>query len=101
MAQTIVEKIISKHVADDNVFPGAIVTAEIDLLIANELSTALAVDIIETMDSLKIMHPDRLALVIDHVSPNKDLISAELTKRIRNFARDYRREVSKQKRAWQ
>ncbi len=90
MGQTIVEKIISKHVSDNKVLPGTIVTAEIDLLIANELSTALAVDILETMDSPKILHPDRFALAIDHVTPNKDLISAELTKRIRNFARENR-----------
>ena len=54
MGLSIVEKIISKHATDDKVTPGAVVTAEIDLLIANELSTALAIDILETMNSPKI-----------------------------------------------
>ena len=40
------------------------------------------------MNSPKIKHPERFALVSDHVTPNKDLISAELTKRIRKFAID-------------
>ena len=86
MGQTIVEKIIAKHLVVGSPEPGAIVTIDIDLLIANELSTALALDIYEELDSPRILHPDRFALALDHVTPNKDQISANLVKRIRDFA---------------
>lgn len=90
LPQTITEKIIAAHCGRRYVQPGEIVSAAVDLALGNDITAPAA---IETFESLKnargVFDPAKIVLVPDHFTPNKDIKSAELAKRLRRFARQH------------
>jgi len=84
---TITEKILQAH-SDDVVFPGNIVHTRLDLVVGHEVTTPPAVEMLKMAGVKKIFDPDKIALVPDHFVPNKDVQSAELARRLREFARE-------------
>ncbi|MHC4660564.1 MAG: 3-isopropylmalate dehydratase large subunit [Planctomycetota bacterium] len=87
MGMTITEKIFAAHSGKNMVHPGEIVIAELDLVFAHELSGMLAMDIFEKRGFTSIKYPEKIVLLSDHFTPAKDIRSAEMTKRLRDFAR--------------
>ncbi|MBM3451147.1 MAG: 3-isopropylmalate dehydratase large subunit [Armatimonadetes bacterium] len=89
MAMTITEKILARHAGLDRVRPGDLIEARADMLYANDITMPLAIQQFENTGVGKIFDPDRLAIVLDHYSPNKDIASAQQNKISRDFARKY------------
>jgi len=87
MGQTIAEKIVAAHTRRDRVRPGEYVNAQVDMVIASELSGIVAIREFERWTGAHILHPDRVAIVFDHFTPNKDIASAEIVRQCRDFAR--------------
>ncbi|MFQ5459464.1 MAG: 3-isopropylmalate dehydratase large subunit [Anaerolineae bacterium] len=87
MGQTIAEKIVAAHTGGDRVRPGEYVNAQVDMVIASELSGIVAIREFERWTGARILHPDRVAIVFDHFTPNKDIASAEIVRQCRDFAR--------------
>jgi 3-isopropylmalate/(R)-2-methylmalate dehydratase large subunit len=85
--QTITQKIIAAHAGREYVQPGEIVNAKVDLALANDITGPAVIEIFEGLGSdQKVFDPNKVVLVPDHFTPNKDIKSAQLAKRLRDFA---------------
>jgi len=89
MAQTLTEKIIAKHTEEGSVKAGDIVSANVDLVLANDITAPLAIKELEAAGIGKVFDAEKIALVPDHFIPNKDIASAEQAKLLRNFAKKH------------
>jgi 3-isopropylmalate/(R)-2-methylmalate dehydratase large subunit len=87
---TISQKILATHSGNKEVAPGQIVESEVDLLMMNDLGAPIAFDQFEQIGMKRVFDPSRIVLIPDHSVPNKDLRAAELTKRVREFARAHK-----------
>lgn len=90
MGQTIAEKILADHAGLDSVVPGQIVTVPVDIAMANELSAALSIKELNKWGIDKLFDPDRVCLIPDHFTPNKDINAAGISKRVRDFANKHK-----------
>lgn len=89
MAHTIAEKILAVKSGRDEVFPGEFITAEVDLVLASELSGVVAIEEFNKVKGASIFDPEKVVFVMDHFTPNKDIKSAEIVKECRAFAREH------------
>lgn len=87
---TITEKILSAHSGKKQVSPGEIINGRIDLALANDITAPLAIQAFKEIGAKRVFHRDRIALVPDHFTPAKDILSAEQCKVLRDFAKAYR-----------
>ena len=87
MGMTITEKIIADHAGKKEVKPGDLVTVKIDLAMANDVTAPLAIKILEKYHIDKVFDPEKIALVLSHFVPAKDIKSAEQAKIVRDFAK--------------
>jgi 3-isopropylmalate/(R)-2-methylmalate dehydratase large subunit len=87
MGMTLTEKILARHAGLDRVEPGQIIIANVDLVLANELSAAVAIAVMRGMKGAsKVFDREKIALVEDHFVPAKDAQSAKLAKLTKDFA---------------
>jgi len=90
MGMTITEKILASHCGKKKLSPGEIIEARLDFLLANDITAPLAIEGFEQLDAQKVFNKNRIALVLDHFVPARDIKSALQSKRIREFARKYK-----------
>jgi 3-isopropylmalate/(R)-2-methylmalate dehydratase large subunit len=90
MGATITEKILAFHANKKEVKVGEIIECEVDIVMANELSAALAIKEFEKAGFNRIFDSNKIVLVPDHFTPNKDIQSAEISKKVREFAELYK-----------
>ncbi len=87
MGMTLTEKILARHAELARVEPGQIINAKVDLVLANELSAAVAIGVMRKIKGARrVFDPSRIALVADHFVPAKDAQSASLAKLMKEFA---------------
>jgi 3-isopropylmalate/(R)-2-methylmalate dehydratase large subunit len=87
MGMTLTEKILARHAGLSATEPGQIINAKVDLVLANELSAAVAIGVMRGIKGAdRVFDPDRIALVEDHFVPAKDAQSAKLAKLMKDFA---------------
>lgn len=89
MGNTITEKIMAKHSGKEKVEPGEHVLVEVDFMVANDITAPLSIHLIKDLGEKEIKN-ERLALIPDHFTPNKDIRSAENVKLLREFSKEYR-----------
>lgn len=87
MSMTITEKILAQHAGLDNVVPGQLITAKLDLVLANDITAPVAIQEFAKFGTKNVFDRKKVALVPDHFAPNKDIASAEQCKFMRDFAR--------------
>ena len=90
MGMTITEKILAEHCGKKEVKPGEIIQARLDFLLANDITAPLAIESFNKAGAGKVFNRSRIALVLDHFMPAKDIKSAEQGKLIREFAAKYK-----------
>ncbi len=88
MAMTMTQKILANHVGLDEVVPGQFIEADLDMVLANDITGPVAIKEFQKMGAKKVFHKDKIALVPDHFTPNKDIQSAQQSKILREFAYD-------------
>ena len=88
MPMTITEKILAAHAGRDFVEPGELINAKVDMVLGNDITAPVAIREFKKIGVEKVFHKDRIALVPDHFTPNKDIKSAEQAKILRDFARE-------------
>lgn len=88
MGMTMTQKILAKHAGLESVKAGQLIEANLDLVLGNDITTPVAVKEFEKLNKDKVFHSDKVAIVPDHFTPNKDIKSAEQCKCIREFSRD-------------
>ncbi len=87
MPMTMTQKILAKAAGLDSVKPGQLVQAKVDMVLGNDITAPVAIHEFEKAGLEKVFHTEKIALVPDHFTPNKDIKSAEQVKRMREFAR--------------
>jgi 3-isopropylmalate/(R)-2-methylmalate dehydratase large subunit len=85
-AMTMTQKILAAHAGLDYVEAGQLITANLDLVLGNDVTTPVAVNAFNKMGIDEVFDKDKIAIVPDHFTPNKDIKSAEHCKCIREFA---------------
>ncbi len=88
MGMTIAEKILAFHADKDSVRPGEIVNARVDIALGNDITAPIAIKALRELGVKRVFDPERVVLVPDHFTPNKDIQSAQQCKMLRDFARE-------------
>jgi 3-isopropylmalate/(R)-2-methylmalate dehydratase large subunit len=89
MGMTITEKILAAHAGRDKVEPGDLINAKVDLVLGNDITSPVAIREFKKIGVKKVFDQERIALVPDHFTPNKDIASATQAKMVRDFAEEY------------
>ncbi len=89
MGMTMTQKILAAHAGLDKVEAGQLITAKLDLVLANDITGPVSIDEFDKAGFGKVFDKSRIALVMDHFVPNKDIKSAEQCKKCRTFARRF------------
>ena len=89
MGMTITEKILAKHSSKSIVKPGQIIECEVDIVLGNDITAPIAINEFEKLDVKDVFDRDKIVLVPDHFTPNKDIKSAQQVRQMREFARKY------------
>ena len=86
MGVTMTQKILAAHAGLPVVRAGHLIEADLDLVLGNDITTPVAINEMKKMDNPSVFHKDKIALVMDHFIPNKDIKSAQNCKCCREFA---------------
>ena len=88
MGMTMTQKILATHAGVDYVSAGDLIEVNLDLVLGNDITAPVAIKEMDKLDSKQVFDKDKIALVPDHFTPNKDIKSAENCKCMREFAMD-------------
>ncbi len=88
MGMTITEKILAAHAGLNEVKPGELIKAKVDMALANDITAPLAIKAFKTAKGKQVFAKDKIALVLDHFTPNKDIPSAIQCQEVRKFAKE-------------
>ncbi len=84
---TITEKILAAHVGKKTVAPGELIWTKVDFTLGNDVTAPMAIEQFRKTGRKRVFSRDRIALVLDHFVPNKDLKSARQCRQVADFAR--------------
>lgn len=86
MGMTMTQKILAEHAGLEKVVAGQFIEAKLDMVLGNDITAPVAIKEFIKMGAEKVFHKDKISLVPDHFTPNKDIKSAEQCKYMREFA---------------
>jgi 3-isopropylmalate/(R)-2-methylmalate dehydratase large subunit len=85
----ITEKILAAHTGKKKVVPGEFINCKVDMVLANDITAPIAINEFRRLGVKKVFDPKKVVMVADHFIPNKDIISAENAKMMREFAHEF------------
>lgn len=88
MGMTMTQKILAAHAGLSEVKAGQLIEAKLDLVLGNDVTTPVAIHEMEKFNNKEVFDKDKIALVMDHFTPNKDIKSAEHCKCVREFSKE-------------
>jgi len=86
LGYTITEKILMEHTDLKEIAPGQLINARVDIALGNDITAPIAISEYQKAGGKKVFDKDKVVLVLDHFTPNKDISSAEQCKLVREFA---------------
>ena len=86
MGMTMTQKILAAAAGLDQVEAGQLIEAKLDLVLGNDITSPVAIHEMDKFNKKEVFDKDKIALVMDHFIPNKDIKSAEHCKCVREFA---------------
>ena len=86
MGMTMTQKILAAHAERDHVTAGELIRARVDLVLGNDITAPVAIRAFEDAGFDTVFDSEKIALVLDHFTPNKDIKAAEQCKMVRDFA---------------
>ena len=86
MGMTMTQKILAAHAGLDSVCAGQLINAKLDIVLGNDITTPVAVNEFTKSGFNGVFDKNRIAIVLDHFVPNKDIKAAEQSKQCREFA---------------
>ena len=86
MGMTMTQKILAAHAGLPSVKAGDLIEAKLDLVLGNDVTTPVAVKVFDEAGFTRVFDKDKIAIVLDHYTPCKDIKSAQLCKTARDFA---------------
>ena len=90
MGMTITEKILAKHAELKEVQPGMLINAKVDIAMGHDVTAPIAIAEFKKAGGHKVFDRNRVVIVPDHFTPNKDIPSAQNSKILRDFAREHK-----------
>ena len=79
------EKILAAHADKNEVVPGQFINARVDMVLSNDITAPIAIREFRRLGVAKVFDPSKIVMVADHFVPNKDILSAEQAKQMREF----------------
>ena len=89
MGMTMTQKILAAHAGLDKVEAGQLIEANLDMVLGNDITSPVAINEMKKMNEQSVFDKEKIALVMDHFIPNKDIKSAENCKCCRDFANEH------------
>ena len=89
MGMTMTQKILAAHAGLESVEAGQLIEADLDLVLGNDVTTPVAIHEMEKFNTKEVFDKDKIAMVLDHFTPNKDIKSAEHCKCVRQYAAEH------------
>ncbi len=89
MGMTLTQKILAAHAGLESVKPGQLINAELDIVLGNDITTPVAINEFNKAGFDSVFDKTKIAIVLDHFAPNKDIKSATQSKQCREFANKY------------
>lgn len=89
MGMTMTQKILAAHAGLDEVKPGQLIEAELDMVLGNDITSPVAINEFVHAECDKVFDKTKIALVMDHFVPNKDVKAAQQCRQVRMFKRKY------------
>ena len=86
MGMTLTQKILAAHAGLDHVNPGQLIRAKLDIVLGNDITTPVAINEFTKNGFDTVFDKDKIAIVLDHFVPNKDIKAAQQSKQCREFA---------------
>ena len=90
MGMTMTQKILAAHAGLESVEAGQLINVRLDLVMGNDVTSPVAINEMKAKGFTDVFDREKIALVMDHFTPNKDIKSAEHCKQVRQFAREYK-----------
>jgi len=87
MGMTMTQKILACHAGLESVHAGDLIEADLDLVLGNDITSPVAINEMDKFQKTEVFDKDKIALVMDHFIPNKDIKSAEHCKCVREYAK--------------
>lgn len=89
MGMTMTQKILAAHAGLDSVEAGQLIMANLDLVLGNDITSPVAINEFSKNGFDKVFDNTKIAMVMDHFVPNKDIKAAQQTKQCRTFAKSF------------
>ena len=89
MGMTMTQKILAAHAGLESVEAGQLIMANLDLVLGNDITSPVAINEFEKNGFNKVFDNTKVAMVMDHFVPNKDIKAAQQTKQCRTFAKSF------------
>ncbi len=89
MGMTISQKILADHAGRSSVAPGDLINVRVDMVMANDITAPLSIQEFRKLGVPTVFDPKKVALVLSHFVPGKDIRSATQAKVTRDFAREH------------
>jgi 3-isopropylmalate/(R)-2-methylmalate dehydratase large subunit len=86
---TVAEKILAAHAGKGRVSPGELLQIPVDVIMVQDLTAGIAIDSFDRIGAKKVCNPEKIVMVVDHGVPFKTVQTAEGTRKMREFAREY------------
>lgn len=86
MGMTMTQKILAAHAGLESVSAGQLISAELDIVLGNDITTPVAINEFKKAGFTEVFDKSRIAIVLDHFVPNKDIKAAEQSKQCREFS---------------
>ena len=89
MGMTMSQKILAAHAGLDEVKAGQLINAKLDMVLDNDVTSPVAINVFEENGATAVFDNTKIAMIMDHFTPNKDIKAATLVKQTRTFAGKY------------
>lgn len=89
MGMTMSQKILAAHAGLKEVKAGQLIEAKLDMVLGNDVTSPVAINVFEECNAINVFDNTKIAMIMDHFTPNKDIKSAQHCLQVRNFANKY------------
>ncbi|MBQ1660685.1 MAG: 3-isopropylmalate dehydratase large subunit [Clostridia bacterium] len=89
MGMTMSQKILAAHAGLESVKAGQLIEAKLDMVLGNDITSPVAINVFNDGNASAVFDNTKIAMVMDHFTPNKDIKAAEQCKQVRQFADKY------------
>ncbi|HOD93660.1 MAG TPA: 3-isopropylmalate dehydratase large subunit [Clostridia bacterium] len=87
-AMTMTQKILAVHAGLEYVYPSQLILSKVDMVLGNDITAPVAINEFRKIKSKNVFDKEKIALVMDHFAPNKDIQAAQQCKLCRTFAEE-------------